>query len=180
MIYRSLYAAILGLTVLFYLSSSGANEPQSTRWQIKSQAFGPEQFGDGSIVELIALLRPEKDKAHPGKVTYEPFTRIKLTPGSQYGWVALVNTDKSEIPVEVSFTLPSAPKQWGGVDPRDVSNDGRTATVREMYPVTRFSDSSKMISADWTVAEGDPEGFGEMTVKVEGRLVAIFVIEFYR
>lgn len=169
-----------GVLVAIWISnSSGANPSSPKASKAELQVFTAREFGEGSVVKQIALGRILFGRDGSDSIDFEPMRRLRLYPGNSFCWAAILDTEAPSVFVEWSYTLPRRPRTWGSVPPELISSDGRTVTFRGDMPVEKFESDRFLLSA-WDVTDGDPEGFGELVVRIEGREVARFVIEFYR
>jgi hypothetical protein len=111
---------------------------------------------------------------------------VPLRVGTVYGWRLRAAAD---MPVawREEFTLPEAPRSWGGggsrvsADGRTAVTEGREAAVSEFpeAPVAGFGEAGGWLDHQWSVIDGDPAGEATIRVTVEGgALVHEFHIRF--
>lgn len=122
-------------------------------------------------VEFGTFLKPGEN-GPPFKAT----RLIPLVAGQSYGWIVFVKTTSAKVRWREEFTLPAAPKVWGGEKPsstvQSLSADRRTSiTEGEATPTRGF------ILNAWSVAPGDPVGTYRIRVFIDNRLVETFDFE---
>lgn len=91
-----------------------------------------------------------------------------------YEWRIRIGSDEKLVKATEVFTLPGAPKQWGGVDENSYSasqlSGDRTVAETTLF----FSPTDGWISNGWCVADGDPVGQYSIKVHVGDRMVHEF------
>lgn len=121
------------------------------------------------------IVRAELVLVH-GMETNEPrFERtdkVPLKPGTNFGWVVELRTQKPKIKWREEFTLPTPPRTWGPTekeDKRRISEDQKVSVIEREVVAERG-----LIFNFWTIAEGDPAGRYVIRVFVEGVRAATF------
>jgi hypothetical protein len=105
-----------------------------------------------------------------GRITYKKTRSIPYIAGrSCYNWVIRFHKVKGEVVFQEQLTLPAPAPLWG-VSPQDGTNvaNNRASAITER----RFDGALGTATAGWCVAEGDPVGTHNFTVRQRGRVVA--------
>lgn len=110
--------------------------------------------------------------SNTGGPVFVPSKTVPLKPGQSFGWILLVDTEKTAVSLREEFTLPLQPATWGDPPPtgiRVISDDGRTAiSVQESAP-----DKGVLFNV-WEIAPGDPAGRHTIRVFIDGVLAGAF------
>lgn len=125
-----------------------------------------------SSVEVVRGTFGLFNPSGSGQLPFVPTNVVPFSVNQAYGWIIVVKTSAKTVRWREEFTLPAAPRTWGGPEPigtRANSDDGRTTiTEREVSP------QNGVIFNTWAVAAGDPTGSYRMRISINGRLVHTF------
>lgn len=96
-----------------------------------------------------------------------------------FGWVVKVTPSDKLFKITEIFTLPGAPKEWGGVDqntysPTKTSADGKIATTARF-----MSLKSGVLENSWCLSNGDESGMHHIVVLNGQQVLAEFEFEVY-
>jgi len=153
--------AIRVLALACALLSIGASAPPEAKKVIPESEF--------EVVRSELVLVHGMETREP---RFEPAKKVPLKPGTNFGWVVELRTQKPTIKWREEFTLPAPPRTWGPTDKQDkrrISEDKKVSVIeREVAP------ERGLIFNFWTIAEGDPAGRYEIRVFIEGVRAASF------
>lgn len=143
------------------LLSIAASSPPGAKKVIPESEF--------EIVRSELVLVHGMESSEP---RFEATKKVPLKPGTSFGWVVELRTQKPKIKWREVFTLPTAPRTWGPTeqeDKRRISEDKKVSVIeREVVP------ERGLIFNFWTIAEGDPAGRYLIRVFIEGVQAATF------
>lgn len=107
-------------------------------------------------------------------------TRIPNIPDKMcFGWVIKVEPIDELAKITEIFTLPGAPKVWGGVDDdpyslTTTSKDRKTATTNRFVAL-----KTGTLENSWCITEGDQSGTHHIVVLYGAQVLAEFEFEVY-
>jgi len=98
---------------------------------------------------------------------------VPAVDGQVFGWVVDVSTSRSSIRWQEHLRLPAPPADWGDAanDPDIlISKDGKSVAAQGEDDV----EDNSLSRFYWSLASGDPGGYYELDVAIEGKAVAHF------
>ena len=98
---------------------------------------------------------------------------VPAVDGQVFGWVVEVSTRRSSVRWQEHLRLPAPPADWGDAanDPDIlISKDGKSVAAQGADDV----EDGSLSRFSWSLASGDPGGYYELDVAIEGRAVAHF------
>jgi hypothetical protein len=98
---------------------------------------------------------------------------VPAVDGQVFGWVVDVSTSRASIRWQEHLRLPAPPTDWGDAanDPDiQISKDGRSVAALGEDDV----EDGSLSRFYWSLASGDPGGYYELDVAIEGKAVAHF------
>ncbi|MEO8686049.1 MAG: hypothetical protein ABI414_14565 [Devosia sp.] len=97
---------------------------------------------------------------------------VPNTEGACYAWRLRLGKTKTAVEVTEVLRLPSAPENWGGSDPSEISSNGLNATT-----ALSLVPEDGWITHGWCVAAGDPTGRYRIEVSSATKSLQVFGFE---
>src|SRR5215472_16476751 len=98
---------------------------------------------------------------------------VPAVDGQVFGWVVEVSTSRSSVRWQEHLRLPAPPADWG--DPANdpdilISKDGKSVAAQGEDDI----EDGNLSRFYWSLASGDPGGYYELDIAIEGKAVAHF------
>ncbi len=107
------------------------------------------------------------------EMVFEPAQLVPHKPGTRYGWVIELRTDKRSLSVSEEYLLPASVSERPAAENSIVIAFERRNAVSQRQLVPR----NGLIFGEWEIGPGEPPGRRSLQVLVEGEVAANFDYE---